>query len=60
MTRATMTMARAKHEDPYGVSQPITRMALAAIYLATGKLPKSEVMDRLASEAGVEDYDGES
>ena len=55
-----MTMARTKYEDPYGVSQPVTRMALAAIYLATGKLPKPEVMDRLASEAGVEDYDGES
>ena len=46
-------MTRTKHEDPYGVPQPMTRMALAAIYLATGKLPKPEVMDRLASQAGL-------
>ena len=53
-------MARTKHEDPYGVSQPMTRMALAAIYLATGALPKPEIMDKLASEAGVEDYDDDA
>ena len=46
-------MARTKHEDPYGVPQPMTRLFLAAIYLATGALPKPEVMDRLASEAGL-------
>ena len=27
-------------ENPYGVDQPITRMALCLIYLATGTLPK--------------------
>ena len=46
-------MARSKREDPYGVSQPMTRMALAMIYLATGALPKPEVMDRLALEVGM-------
>ena len=36
--------------NPYGVTRPLDRMALAAIYLATGILPDQEIMDQLERE----------
>lgn len=42
-----------KRQNPYGVSRPMDRLALAMIYLGLGILPKREEMDRLAVEAGI-------
>lgn len=43
-----------KRQNPYGVSRPMDRLALAMIFLATGALPKREEMEKLAAEAGIE------
>ena len=36
--------------NPYGVSMPMTLLALTLIYLRTGMLPKQEIMDRIEKE----------